>query len=85
MNDDEIKISIFKRAGSDVYQMQYRDPVTGSKIRKSTKTNKKREAERLGALWQRDIQSGKDWRHGRMEWQEFRLSLIHISEPTRPY
>ena len=42
MNDDEIKISIFKRAGSDVYQMQYRDPVTGSKIRKSTKTNKKR-------------------------------------------
>ena len=69
---EEIKVSVFKRSSEDIYHMQYRDPVTRRKIRKSTGTNKKREAERMAGLWQKDIEGGKDWRHGRMAWQQFR-------------
>jgi integrase len=67
---DEIKISLLKRG--KIYYMQYRDPVSGRKVRKSTGTGKKRDAERIAGNWERDVLSGKDWRHGRMEWHEFR-------------
>jgi integrase len=67
---DEIKISLLKRG--DTYYMQYRDPVSGRKVRKSTGVGKKREAERIAGQWETDVQSGKHWQHGRMEWQQFR-------------
>jgi len=66
----EIKISLFKRG--NFYHMQYRDPVSGVKVRKSTGTSKKREAERIAGQWEKEALSGKDWRHGQMQWQEFR-------------
>ncbi len=44
---EDIKISLLTRPDSDNFYMQYRDPVSGRKIRKGTGTNKKREAERL--------------------------------------
>lgn len=69
---DEIKISLFKRDGSDIYQMQYRDPVSGRKCRKTTGTNKKREAERMAGEWEKRLRAGLDWGSGRLEWRQFR-------------
>ena len=48
---DDIKVSIFKRKTDTNYQMQYRDPATGNKVRKTTGEKRKREAERAAATW----------------------------------
>jgi integrase len=69
---DDISISVFRRSGEKYYHMQYRDPVSGQKVRKSTGVMKKREADRIAAKWEKEIRAGNDWRRGQMEWSQFR-------------
>lgn len=52
--------------------MQYRDPVSGKKKRRTTKTNKKRIAERMAGEWEKKLQAGRSWKSGAMSWVEFR-------------
>jgi len=52
--------------------MQYRDPISGRKRRKTTNTSSVRKAERLAGDWEKKIRDGKDWTRGRMAWSDFR-------------
>jgi len=70
--NEEIRVSVFRRSGRRFWYMQYRDPVTGDKVVQSTKTTKRREAERKAAKWERDVREGRDNRRGRMPWEDFR-------------
>jgi integrase len=70
----EISVSCLRRDGDTFYQMQYRDPVTGLKVRRSTKCQKRREAERVAAKWEKDLREGHVVTGGRMAWDEFRRS-----------
>src|SRR4051812_4913126 len=68
----EIKVTIFKRTGQDVFYMQYTDPETGRKIPRTTKKTVRRDAERVASKWEDDLRAGRDNRLGRMPWDEFR-------------
>ena len=69
----EIKVSVFRRDGQKIYYMQYRDPVTGDKVRRSTRKMTKRDAERTAAKWEAELIEGRAKKLlGRMPWTEFR-------------
>lgn len=70
---NEIKVSIFKRSGRRFYEMQYRDPETGQKVRKSSEQTTQRAAEREAAKWEKEIiENGNHGRDGRILWADFR-------------
>lgn len=52
--------------------MQYRDPVTGNKKRKSSGERTKREAERAAAKWETELRQGLGAVASRMSWEDFR-------------
>lgn len=69
----DINVTLFKRAGEKIWQMQYRDPMDPlHKLRRSTGTSIKREAERLAGQWEKEIRAGHDTTGGRMLWTDFR-------------
>ena len=70
---DTIKASVFRKEGRKFLYMQYRDPDSGDKVCKSTKQIKRREAERVAAKWETEVNEGREQkRFGRMPWPEFR-------------
>ena len=87
---DDIKVSIFKRNGagrSRFYHMQYRDPVAGRKISKSSGETRRREAERAAAKWEAELRKGRGRRSGKTTWQDFRTryqdeKLASLAEQT---
>ncbi|MEM7196533.1 MAG: hypothetical protein AAF402_16495, partial [Pseudomonadota bacterium] len=66
----QINVSVFKRG--KVYYAQYRDPVTGDKVRKSTGERRKGSALRKAAKWESDVRSGLTWEDGSIPWETFR-------------
>ncbi len=68
----EIRVTLVKLAGREVFYMQYRHPETGQKIRRTTGKTVRRDAERAAAKWEQELLAGKDNRLGRMPWSEFR-------------
>ena len=69
----EIKVSIYKRsAESPFYHLQYRDPISGRKRRKSSGCKTKRDAERAAAKWEAELRAGNGQGSSRMSWGEFR-------------
>ena len=70
---NEIRVSIFKRVDRDVYYMQYRDPVTGHKVRRGTGEVKRRDAEREAGKWERELREGNGHYGGRISWEQFRI------------
>jgi integrase len=84
---DEIKVSLFRKGGRSVFYMQYRDPINGNKVSRTTGTAKRRDAERIAGQWEKDLRSGADKRFGRMTWDEFRRQyeddvLASLAEST---
>ena len=87
---DDIKVSIFKRSGDGrtrFYQMQYRDPVAGRKVSKSTGETRRREAERKAAKWEAELREGRRQKSGKTTWQDFRSryedeKLASLAEQT---
>ncbi|MCH8046437.1 MAG: site-specific integrase [Planctomycetes bacterium] len=72
---DAITVSIFKRKGSNRspnYQMQFRDPVSGRKIVKTTGQTRRREAERAAATWEAELNENGYQRAAKTTWQDFR-------------
>lgn len=50
-----VRVYVYNRSGRGVLYMGYRDPATGRKRSRSTGTSNRREAERVAALWEQDI------------------------------
>jgi len=71
-----VSVSILKIGERPVYYAQYRDEVTGKKVRRSTGEKTKRKAERFAAQWESEIKSGIS---AGCTWEHFRerFSLEH--------
>jgi integrase len=73
MTADAIKVSVLFRKARNKYFLQYRDPISGSKVTRATDTRQRREADRLAAVWQDELNKvGQQRRFGNIDWQEFR-------------
>ena len=68
----DISVSLFRPTGSKILYMQYSDPVTGGKVRRTTGHVKRSEAAKVAGKWEEEINSGRDQRRGRIAWDEFR-------------
>ncbi len=71
-----VSVSVVKLQGKKFLYAQYRDEVTGKKVRKSTGETTKRKAERFAAQWEAEIKAGKS---AGSTWDNFRerFSLEH--------
>ncbi len=83
-----IKVSVFKRSGRRYYEMQYRDPVTGQKVRRSTGETTRRLAERVAAKWEEKVRlSAGDVTVDTISWgdfrQEYETEHVLISAPRQ--
>jgi integrase len=72
MTDNKIKVVVVKRHGRRFLTMRFVDPVTGQQKTRSTKTSNRREAERLAAKWEAELQEGRYHEPSRITWEEFR-------------
>ncbi|MCO6454083.1 MAG: site-specific integrase [Pirellulaceae bacterium] len=67
-----IRVSLLRRSESTVFYMQWRDPLSGRKVRRTTGTKIRRDAERMAAKLEKDLFEGKAGPSSRATWQEFR-------------
>lgn len=68
---DEIKVYVVKYADRDNFAMKYTDPLTGQNVRRSTGTSKRKEAEKIAAKWEAELQEGRYQKQSRMGWDDF--------------
>jgi integrase len=69
----KITVSIMWREDRQRFYMQYRDPESGDKIRQSTDTSNRRQAERAAAKWEQKLREDlESRRYGKIPWSEFR-------------
>ncbi len=69
---DEIKVHILMRKGRVNFSMRYLDPFTNRHCERSTGVSKQREAEKIAAKWEAELQEGRYQKRSRMPWEEFR-------------
>ena len=69
---EEIKVYVVKYPDRNNLMMRYVDPDTGNNIARSTKTSKRREAEKVAAKWEAELQEGRYQKPSKMSWEEFR-------------
>ena len=69
---DEISVVVVKYPDRKNLVMRYVDPVTGKQKARSTKTSSKREAERVAAKWEAELQEGRYTPSSKITWEEFR-------------
>ena len=72
MAEFNIPVQIVKRADRRYYTMRYRDPIRGEWVARSTKTHKRREADRAAAKWEKELREGKYHEPNNISWEEFR-------------
>ena len=68
---EDIKVHILKRKGRENYSMRYLDPFTNRHCERSTGTAKRKEAEKIAAKWEAELQEGRYQKRSRMTWEEF--------------
>ncbi|MFG0332540.1 MAG: hypothetical protein ACF8TS_04175, partial [Maioricimonas sp. JB049] len=56
--DTTIKVHVVDYGRASLY-MRYVDPVTGKQKTRSTGTNKRKQAERIAAKWEAELQEGR--------------------------
>lgn len=52
--------------------MRYVDPITGKQVARSTRATRRREAERIAAKWEAELQDGRYRPASKITWAEFR-------------
>jgi len=72
MNDNTIKVQVIAYPDRKHLVMRYRDPLTSKQVARSTKTTNRREAERIAAKWEAELQEGRYQSPLKMTWEEFR-------------
>ncbi len=68
---EEIKVYVVKFQDRDNFAMKYNDPHTGKNVRRSTGTSKRKEAAKIAAKWEAELQEGRYQKRSRMSWDEF--------------
>lgn len=69
---EDIRVTVVKFGDRTNLQMQYRDPITRKKKTRSTGTANRREAERVAAKWEAELQQGRYKSPSKTRWSEFR-------------
>lgn len=75
---DEIKVRVVEFGDRKHYQMQYRDPMNGRKVTRSTgvecsgRKRERTEAERVAAKWEAEVREGRYHSPSKITWQDFR-------------
>ncbi len=72
MHNQEIKVSVVKYPDRKFFMMRYTDPITGKHKARSTGTVVRREAERIAAKWEQQLQAGLYQPPQRISWPDFR-------------
>ena len=70
--DDYIQVKVTANAGRKYLIAYYDDPITEKREQRSTKTTKRKEAERFAAVWEAELRSGRYKRDSRITWDDFR-------------
>lgn len=74
-----IKVHVVKFKARENLMMRYLDPETGKRVVRSTGTSRKREAERVAAKWEAELQEGRYQKPNKMSWEDFRAyHCIHV-------
>jgi hypothetical protein len=68
----EIKVHVVNYGRKNFY-MRYLDSVTGKQVPRSTGTSKRKEADRVAAKWEHDLQEGRYQSPSKIGWAEFRI------------
>ena len=68
---DAIRVHVVDYGRANLY-MRYTDPVTGKQVTKSTGKNRRKEAVRVAAKWEADLQEGRYKAPSKVTWFEFR-------------
>lgn len=77
----DVRVYVVDLGRKSLY-LQYTNPQTGAKVRRSAKTDSKRTAERAAAVWEAEINDGRwsqtagqvTWERVREEYEQFHLS-----------
>jgi integrase len=70
--NDEIKVHVVNYGRKNFY-MRYLDPVTGKQVPRSTGKSIRREADRVAAKWEAELQEGRYKSPSKVGWAEFRI------------
>jgi len=68
---EEIKVHVVDYGRKNLY-MRYSDPITGKQVTRSTKTNHKKEAAKVAAKWEAELQEGRYKSVSKVTWSEFK-------------
>ncbi len=68
----EIKVQVVEYPDRKNLMMRYLDPVTGKQVCRSTGTTNRRDAERVAAKWEAELQEGRYQTPSKVSWDEFR-------------
>lgn len=72
MMNEEIRVHVVKYPDRENLVMRYNNPLTGRPVARSTRTTRRREAERVAAKWESALREGRYQKPSRMTWEEFR-------------
>ena len=72
MSEENIQVTVVKRSDRKYFMMRYIDPVTGKQAARSTRTTRRREAERIAAKWEAELHEGRYRPASKITWAEFR-------------
>ena len=70
--NEEIRVHVVKYPDRVNLVMRYDDPLTGKQVTRSSRTTRKREAERVAAKWEAELREGRYQKTSRMSWADFR-------------
>ncbi|MEN6496074.1 MAG: site-specific integrase [Thermoguttaceae bacterium] len=72
MSEPDIKVTVVKYPDRKFLMMRYTDPITGKQKARSTGTTIRREAERIAAKWEQQLQEGRYQPTRKISWADFR-------------
>jgi integrase len=72
MSENEIKVAVVKYPDRKYLMMRYTDPITGKQKARSTGSTNHREAERIAAKWEQELQQSTYHPKRNITWDEFR-------------
>lgn len=73
MSEEKIRVHVVQYRDCVNWTLRYKDPDTGKQVRKTSGTTNRREAGRLAAEWEAQLNMGLDGRSSKLTWSDFRL------------
>ncbi len=72
MKDNQIKVLVVAYPDRKYLTMRYTDPMSGRRVAKTTGTTNRREAEKIAAKWEAELQERRYRPDSKISWEAFR-------------